>query len=30
MIFNNGQIVAQQVGAGSKETYKTMIDKALE
>ena len=30
MIFNNGQVVAQQVGAGSKETYKTMIDKALE
>jgi len=30
MIFNNGQVVAQQVGAASKETYKTMIDKALE
>jgi|TARA_Y100000294_G_scaffold163973_1_gene170343 thioredoxin 1 len=30
MIFNNGQVIAQQVGAASKETYKTMIDKALE
>jgi thioredoxin 1 len=29
-IFNKGQIVAQQVGAASKESYKNMIDKALE
>lgn len=29
-IFNNGQIVAQQVGAASKESYKNMIEKALE
>ena len=30
MIFNKGKIVAQQVGAASKETYKNMIDKAIE
>ena len=30
MIFNKGEIVAQQVGAASKETYKNMIDKARE
>jgi thioredoxin 1 len=30
MILNNGKIIAQQVGAASKETYKNMIDKALE
>ena len=30
MIFNKGEIVAQQVGAASKETYKNMIDKAIE
>ena len=30
MIFNNGEVVAQQVGAASKDTYKNMIDKALE
>jgi thioredoxin 1 len=29
-IFNKGQIVAQQVGAASKESYKNMIEKALE
>ncbi|OLD29198.1 MAG: thioredoxin [Thaumarchaeota archaeon] len=29
-IFNKGQIVAQQVGAASKGSYKNMIDKALE
>jgi len=30
MIFNKGEIVAQQVGAASKEAYKNMIDKAIE
>ena len=30
MIFNKGEIVAQQVGAASKETYKNMIAKANE
>ena len=30
MIFNKGEVVAQQVGAASKDTYKNMIDKALE
>ena len=29
-IFNKGKIVSQQVGAASKESYKSMIDKALE
>ena len=29
-IFNKGKIVSQQVGAASKESYKNMIDKALE
>ena len=29
MIFNKGEVVAQQVGAASKDTYKNMIDKAL-
>ena len=29
-IFNRGKIIAQQVGAASKESYKNMIDKALE
>jgi thioredoxin 1 len=29
-IFNKGQIVAQQVGAASKESYKNMIERALE
>ena len=30
MIFNKGEVVAQQIGAASKDTYKNMIDKALE
>ena len=30
MILNKGEIIAQQVGAASKETYKNMIDKAIE
>jgi len=30
MILNNGKIIAQQVGAASKDTYKNMIDRALE
>jgi hypothetical protein len=29
MIFNNGEVVAQQVGAASKDMYKNMIDKVL-
>lgn len=29
-LFNKGQIVAQQVGAASKASYKGMIDRALE
>ena len=29
-LFNKGQIIAQQVGAASKESYKNMIDRALE
>ena len=29
-IFSKGQIVAQQVGAASKGSYKNMIDKTLE
>lgn len=29
-IFSKGQIVAQQVGAASKGSYKSMIDKTLE
>lgn len=29
-IFNKGQLVSQQVGAASKESYKNMIDKVLE
>jgi thioredoxin 1 len=29
-IFNKGEIIAQQVGAASKESYKNMIEKALE
>jgi thioredoxin 1 len=28
-IFNKGQLVTQQVGAASKESYKNMIEKAL-
>ena len=29
-VFSKGKMVSQQVGAASKETYKSMIDKALE
>ena len=29
-IFNKGEIIAQQVGAASKEAYKNMIERALE
>ena len=29
-IFSKGQVVSQQVGAASKESYKNMIDRALE
>lgn len=29
-LFNKGEIVAQQVGAASKSSYKGMIDRALE
>jgi thioredoxin 1 len=29
-IISKGQVVSQQVGAASKESYKNMIDKALE
>jgi len=29
MIFNKGQIVAQQVGVASKESYKNMIDRVI-
>ena len=29
MLFNKGEIVSQQVGAASKESYKNMIDRAL-
>jgi len=29
-LFSKGKIVAQQVGAASKESYKNMIDRALE
>jgi len=28
-LFNKGELVAQQVGAASKESYKNMIDKTL-
>ena len=30
LLLNKGEIIAQQVGAGSKETYQNMIDRALE
>ena len=30
ILFKNGEIAAQQVGAASKESYKNMIDRALE
>jgi len=29
-LFSKGQLVGQQVGAASKESYKNMIDKALQ
>ncbi|MGQ0376869.1 MAG: thioredoxin [Nitrososphaerota archaeon] len=29
-IFNKGQIIAQQVGAASKDSYKKMIERVLE
>ena len=29
MIFNKGEVVAQQVGAASKDSYKNMIDRVL-
>ena len=29
-IFNKGEIISQQVGAASKESYKNMIEKALD
>lgn len=29
MLLNKGQVIAQQVGAASKESYKNMIDRAL-
>ncbi len=29
-IFNKGQLVTQQVGAASKESYKNMIEKILQ
>ena len=30
ILLNKGEVIAQQVGAGSKETYQNMIDRALE
>jgi len=30
ILLNRGEVIAQQVGAGSKETYENMIDRALE
>ena len=30
LLLNKGEIIAQQVGAGSKEVYQNMIDRALE
>jgi len=29
MLINKGQVIAQQVGAASKESYKGMIERAL-
>jgi len=29
-LFNKGNVIAQQVGAASKEAYKNMVDNALE
>ena len=30
LLLNKGEIIAQQIGAGSKETYQNMIDRAIE
>ena len=30
ILLHKGEVIAQQVGAGSKETYQNMIDRALE
>ena len=30
ILLYKGEVIAQQVGAGSKETYQNMIDRALE
>ncbi|MBP2624915.1 MAG: thioredoxin [Nitrosopumilaceae archaeon] len=30
LIFNNGKLIDQQVGAASKESYKNMINRILE
>ena len=30
LLLNRGEIIAQQVGAGSKEVYQNMIDRALD
>ena len=30
ILLNKGEIIAQQVGAGSKESYQNMNDRALE
>ena len=30
LLLNKGEIIAQQVGAGSKEVYQNMIDRALD
>jgi thioredoxin 1 len=30
ILLNKGEIVSQQVGAASKESYKNMIDRALQ
>tara|TARA_B100001167_G_scaffold145824_1_gene93836 strand:+ start:775 stop:1107 length:333 start_codon:yes stop_codon:yes gene_type:complete len=30
LILNKGKVIAQQVGAGSKDMYKNMIDNALK
>ena len=30
ILLNKGEVIAQQVGAGSKDTYQTTIDRALD
>jgi thioredoxin 1 len=30
ILFNKGEIISQQVGAASKESYKSMINRALQ